>query len=98
MSDGDCRARTGTATGPAPLSFGRRPPVIGETGVVALRERTSELDAIAKLLDTGGLLVVEGPAGIGKTALLGAAAERAAAQGRRVRVARGTQLERTYAY
>lgn len=65
---------------------------------MALLERTRELDALADLVQDGGLLVVEGPAGIGKTTLLRAAGADAAAAGRRVLVARGAQLERTYAY
>ena len=41
----------------------------------------------------GGLVVVEGPAGSGKSALLGAAKERANAAGMRVLDARGSELE-----
>src|SRR5262249_28753637 len=58
-----------------------------------LVERGRELAAIAGLMAEGGVLVVEGGAGIGKTALLEAAAARAAAAGRNVLRARGSELE-----
>src|SRR5688572_26714940 len=68
-----------------------------------LAERDAELAAIeAALLSaregTGSLLLVEGPAGIGKTALAAAARERAAASGMRVLHARGTELERDFPF
>jgi DNA-binding CsgD family transcriptional regulator len=69
----------------------------------SLLERSGELSEITQGLDAaqrgdGGLLVLEGPAGIGKTRLLDAA--RAAADARTFRVlwARGGELERDYAY
>ncbi|CAA9478070.1 MAG: hypothetical protein AVDCRST_MAG53-467, partial [uncultured Solirubrobacteraceae bacterium] len=46
----------------------------------------------------GSLCVVEGPAGIGKTALLDAGRERAGARGARVVHARASELERGFAY
>ena len=46
----------------------------------------------------GAFVVVEGPAGIGKTALLGAARFDAAEQGMRVLSARGTELERDFSF
>src|SRR5262249_35376222 len=58
-----------------------------------LLERERELAAIDGLMAEGGVLVVEGGAGIGKTALLEAAAARAAAAGRHVLRARGSELE-----
>jgi AAA ATPase domain len=46
----------------------------------------------------GGVLLVEGPAGIGKTAMLMAARDAGKGQGFRVLRARGAQLEREYAF
>jgi DNA-binding CsgD family transcriptional regulator len=46
----------------------------------------------------GGLVVVEGPPGVGKTALLAATRERAAAVGMRVLHARGRELEREFSF
>ena len=46
----------------------------------------------------GAFVVVEGPAGIGKTALLGSARCAAAEQGMRVLSARGTELERDFSF
>src|SRR3954447_3569502 len=65
-----------------------------------LLERDAELAAIGERLDAGagGLVVVEGPAGIGKTSLLAAAAERAAAHGTRVLGARAAPLEQAYGF
>lgn len=62
-----------------------------------LLERDRELNAIADALQaaargSGRVLVIEGPAGMGKTALLDAAAERAAAGGLAVLRARGDEL------
>lgn len=45
----------------------------------------------------GAALLIEGPAGIGKTSLLASVCERASASGMRVLHGRGTQLERDYA-
>jgi predicted ATPase len=46
----------------------------------------------------GGVVLVEGRAGIGKTALLEAACQRAAARGREVLRARGSELEAGFAF
>ncbi|MDW5595465.1 AAA family ATPase [Conexibacter stalactiti] len=76
------------------MTFGDHPlPVVG-------RERElARLDAVlrAAAAGTGAALVVEGPAGIGKTRLLAVARERAAGEGMTVLHARGTPLEREYA-
>src|SRR5262245_54806788 len=74
-------------------------PTIG----VPLLERTGELARIESVLDQarvgrGGLVVVEGPAGIGKTALLAAARAAAQTAGMRVLRSRGAQLEREFAF
>ena len=63
-----------------------------------LLDRAAEIAAVAELLTDvaerrSGCLVVEGPAGIGKTSLLDRAAEEAAALGIRVRRAVGDDLE-----
>ena len=68
-----------------------------------LLERGRELDGIAELLagciaGEGGVLLIEGPAGIGKTVLLGSARASAPDAGIRVLAARGGQLEREFAY
>ena len=68
-----------------------------------LLERDAELGAVARLVDAtvagqGGVLVIEGPAGIGKTGLLEAASERAVAAGARVLLARATTLESEFAF
>src|SRR6185312_16065940 len=46
----------------------------------------------------GGLLVIEGRAGMGKTAVLAAVRETATAQGLRVLRGRGAQLEREFGF
>jgi DNA-binding CsgD family transcriptional regulator len=78
-----------------------------ETGRVAaaatLLERNDELGRIESALDDactgrGRFLVVEGPAGIGKTALLAAARAAAADRGMVVLRSRGTELERDFAF
>ncbi len=73
------------------------PPVAG------LQERRAELLQIDAALDRavaghGTLVVVEGPAGIGKTRLLRELRERGAAAGATVLAARGTDYERDFAF
>jgi DNA-binding CsgD family transcriptional regulator len=68
-----------------------------------LLERTAELarieSALAEARAGGGrFLVIEGPAGIGKTALLAEARTAAARGGMRVLRSRGTELERDFAF
>ena len=68
-----------------------------------LLERSAELARIESALSeardgTGRYVVVEGPAGIGKTELLAAAREAAADSGMRVLRSRGTELERDFAF
>jgi len=64
-----------------------------------LVEREHELATITGLLGSGGgVLVVEGRAGIGKTSLLGEALEHAAGLGYDVLWARGSQLEAGFAF
>ena len=63
-----------------------------------LLERERELAAAEELLGRGGLLVVEGGAGVGKTALVDATCRRAAALGRAVLRARGSELEAGFAF
>ncbi len=65
---------------------------------MSLRERERELAAIDELLEQGGLLVLEGPAGIGKTSLIETAVLRARAAGRRSLVARGSLLEAAFPF
>ncbi|MFF3403990.1 AAA family ATPase [Streptomyces sp. NPDC002659] len=68
-----------------------------------LWEREAEAAVVADAVKiathgNGGLLLVEGPAGIGKTRLLAEAWTAAAEAGARVVRARGTQLERDFAF
>jgi DNA-binding CsgD family transcriptional regulator len=68
-----------------------------------LRGREAELAALAGALTaaeagTGGLLVVEGPAGIGKTTLLGSAAALGRERGMAVLTARGNPLEQDFSF
>src|SRR5436309_7623056 len=81
--------------------------VFPKSGVAAheglLLERERELERIRRRLrlareGRGGALVVEGPAGIGKTAMLRAAREVAEGEGFRVLRARGAELEREFAF
>src|SRR6266508_117634 len=68
-----------------------------------LLERSGELARIESALTearsgTGALVVVEGPAGIGKTAVLEATRAAASASGLRALRARGSELEREFAF
>jgi DNA-binding CsgD family transcriptional regulator len=68
-----------------------------------LLERSEELARIESALaeacsGRGAFVVIEGPAGIGKTALLAAARTAAANSGMRVLRSRGTELERDFAF
>jgi DNA-binding CsgD family transcriptional regulator len=76
--------------------------VSGGLGDVLL-ERDRQLELIEGCLGRacearGGALVVEGPAGIGKTVLLAAARDAARARGFRVLRARGAELEQGFAF
>lgn len=68
-----------------------------------LFEREPELERVARLLDrarrrTGGVAIVEGPAGIGKTELLAVVGARAAVGDRGVLRARGSEFESEVAF
>jgi GNAT superfamily N-acetyltransferase len=70
---------------------------------VPLLERSEELARIESALarartGQGAFLVLEGPAGIGKTAVLSAARAAAAGQDTRVLRSRGAELEREFAF
>ena len=67
----------------------------------ALLERDSILDSISSLTaravdGAGSFVVIEGEAGIGKTAVLDVARQQAAARGMLVLTARGSELEQTH--
>ncbi|GAA1805228.1 AAA family ATPase [Luedemannella flava] len=69
----------------------------------SLLERDAELTHLTRAFTTGaggrgGVVMVEGPAGIGKSALMEAARRAAGAAGLRVLSARGSQLEREFDY
>jgi DNA-binding CsgD family transcriptional regulator len=67
--------------------------------VGTLRERWRELASVDVLLERrGGVLVVEGRAGIGKTSLIGVACSRAEELGYEVLRARGSELEAGFAF
>jgi DNA-binding CsgD family transcriptional regulator len=77
--------------------------VDGAAATRMLLERSEELARIDSALTDartgrGRFLVIEGPAGIGKTALLAAARTAAAESGMRVLRSRGTELERDFAF
>src|SRR5687767_13216906 len=63
-----------------------------------LLERDAEIAAIEQLVGIGGVLVFEGPAGIGKTFLLAETVRRATAAGRLVLRARASELERDHGF
>jgi len=63
-----------------------------------LLEREGELGALERLLDGGGVVLVEGGAGIGKTALVEVACGRAGELGWEVLRARGSELEAGFAF
>jgi len=68
-----------------------------------LLERDDELERLERALELaaagqGSLLLLEGPAGIGKTSLLERARERAEERGMRVLAARATEIERDFPY
>ena len=75
---------------------GRRAPDWVHDGLL---ERERELAAVEALLERGGgVLVIEGGAGIGKTSLVEAACRRAEGRGREVLRARGSELEAGFAF
>jgi DNA-binding CsgD family transcriptional regulator len=68
-----------------------------------LLERDGERDVLARSVadaaaGRGGAVIIEGPAGIGKSSLLDALAERASAAGVRVVSARGGEMEREFSF
>jgi DNA-binding CsgD family transcriptional regulator len=64
-----------------------------------LLERDGELGAVDALLGgSGGLVVVEGPPGIGKTALIAESRRRGEAAGMQVLGARGSEFERRFSF
>src|SRR4051794_28554040 len=72
-------------------------------GADELLERRGELEQAGDLLaaareGAGGALLVQGPAGIGKSALIRAIRERGAAAGFTVLAARGAELEREFSF
>lgn len=62
-----------------------------------LLERERELATMDALVEHGGVVLVEGRAGVGKTALLEVACRRAAGVGREILRVRGSELEARFA-
>ena len=72
-------------------------------GASRLLERARELELLDRLIaaastGTAGLVLIEGPAGIGKSRLIAEARRRAAEQGLLVLSARGSELERDFPF
>ncbi|HSK27046.1 MAG TPA: BTAD domain-containing putative transcriptional regulator [Jiangellales bacterium] len=96
-------AAVGTAPDMAPDTGGRAertPPARPPDAIVG---RGPELAQLRRALDdgcagVGGLVVLEGPAGIGKTRLLTEARRMAAEEGFQILSARGSQLEHEYGF
>ena len=77
--------------------------VAGGCAGIALLERDGELSRIDRVISAvlrghGGLLIIEGAAGMGKTALLQAVGEQAAAAGMQTLTARARELERDFGF
>jgi MoxR-like ATPase len=74
-------------------------PLSAELGLL---ERDAELAAVTALIDLssdrGSVLVIEGPPGIGKTSLVDETKAKAEEAGMQVLGARGSELERSFAY
>jgi tetratricopeptide (TPR) repeat protein len=74
-------------------------PLSSELGLL---ERDAELSAVTTLIDLasdrGSVLVIEGPPGIGKTSLVVETKAKAEEAGMQVLGARGSELERAFAY
>src|SRR4051812_38013307 len=73
------------------------------SGAPLLFDREAELGQVTAIIEAaragvGGLVLVEGPAGVGKTAVLARARSEAKAAGMRVLGARGAELEREWAF
>jgi DNA-binding CsgD family transcriptional regulator len=73
------------------------------TSTPALLERESELEALTAAVaraaeGTGGVVLIEGPAGVGKSRLLASARSSAREAGMQALEARGAVLERDYAF
>jgi DNA-binding CsgD family transcriptional regulator/tetratricopeptide (TPR) repeat protein len=78
-------------------------PAEAERGVTSVLERERELERIGAAMadamrNAGGVLLLEGPAGIGKSTLANAAAQEGRSRGMRVLRAAGRELERDFPY
>lgn len=88
----------------APTASALPTPALQSEGARAdLVDRDHETAALVRVVDdlragAGGIVLVEGPAGIGKTRLLVETARLATAAGVTVLSARGSQLERTFGF
>ena len=97
--------RLDSAVEPTPLTTGYRPAQEREQsplGQLELLERDAELASVVDLIggigDGSQLLAIEGPPGIGKTALLAEAKGLGQEAGLQVLSARGSELERSFSY
>jgi len=94
MGDGGESADDATIAGATPCRRASLTPLLEREAEIAAAD-----EAIAHARGgIGGVLVIEGPAGIGKTAVLDEARHRAERQGARVALARGGTLEREIAH
>jgi DNA-binding CsgD family transcriptional regulator len=71
-----------------------------QTGLLEREDELGRIDALLALAeaDSGGMLLITGPAGIGKSVLLGVARERALLAGVRVLSGRGRELEGGFSF
>lgn len=92
----DGAARTVPPAAPAPAAHRDKAPA-------ELAEREHEMARLGRILadlesGRGGVLLIQGPAGIGKTALLRAAAQLAGERSQRVLSARSSRLEQAFGF
>ncbi len=97
-------AQSPSLDAPEPVVEVRRAPTAGQAPTPTdLVDRDRETTALRRAVDdvaegTPGWIVVEGPAGIGKTRLMREAVRLATAGGLQVVTARGSQLERSFGF
>ena len=103
MALGAADAAVGAASGAACPADGAAAAESERTYAAGLVDRVRETAALRRAVDdvaagNSGCVLVEGPAGIGKTRLLAETRRLAERQGVRVFTARGSQLEKEYGF